>query len=202
MPDDEPGWQRALLAIPRGLGMMVRTLTGVGEFDPAYRRDGLCFTFAIFAVLFIASEWFRVNGFIGRVLHAFASSLFGVMSVVLPVLLLIIVWRLLRNAGRNSGNPRVVCGWSMLLWSVCSIIDAALLGDVDGFSMAQIQKAGGLLGFVLGSTLSWGLSKVFAIILFVLMAFASVLLITRTHVAEIPQRVNDLVAGVTGVRGD
>ncbi|MBW3087354.1 DNA translocase FtsK [Bifidobacterium sp. 82T24] len=197
-PIDEPGWKQALLAVPRGLGMMVRTLTGVGEFDPAYRRDGLCFVFAILAIMFVASEWFRVNGFIGRLLHAVASGLFGMMSVVLPVLLFILVWRLLRNAGRNSDNPRVVCGWTMLLWSVCSIIDAAKLGDSHDFDIRQIQEAGGLFGFVLGSTLSWGLSKVFAIILFVIVALASLLLITRTHVSEIPQRFASLAAFLRG----
>nr|WP_241520088.1 DNA translocase FtsK [Bifidobacterium catulorum] len=198
MTDDEPGWKRALLAVPRGLGMMVRTLTGVGEFDPAYRRDGLCFVFAILAIMFVASEWFRVDGFIGRTLHAVAAGLFGMMSVVLPVLLFIVVWRLLRNAGRDSDNPRVVCGWTMLLWSVCSIIDAAKLGDSHDFDIHRIQDAGGLFGFVLGSTLSWGLSKVFAIILFVLVALASLLLITRTHVSELPQRLETLAARLQG----
>lgn len=64
-PPAEPVWKRALLAVPRGMGAAVRSLTGVGEYDPAYRRDGLCFLMLVLAVCFCASEWFRVNGPLG-----------------------------------------------------------------------------------------------------------------------------------------
>lgn len=77
----------------------------MGEFDPVYRRDGLCFLLIVLAVFFCASEWFRVNGIIGRVLHAFSAGVLGVMSVVLPVLLVIVAIRLMRNSGKNSDNP-------------------------------------------------------------------------------------------------
>ena len=59
---EEPLWKKLLLAIPRGFGAAVRALTGVGEYDPMYRRDGLCFVMVVLSVLFCASEWFRVNG--------------------------------------------------------------------------------------------------------------------------------------------
>ena len=41
--EPEPLWKKILLAIPRAFGSGVRAVTGVGEYDPAYRRDGLCF---------------------------------------------------------------------------------------------------------------------------------------------------------------
>ena len=125
----EPAWKRALLAIPRGMGSAVRSVTGVGEYDPAYRRDGLCFLMLVLAVFFCASEWFRVKGPLGVFLHAVASGLFGVMSVVVPVVLAIVAVRLMRNSGKDSGNPRVVAGWTLLMWSICSIIDVALIAD-------------------------------------------------------------------------
>ena len=59
-------------------------VTGVGEYDPAYRRDGLCFLLLVLAVLFCASEWFRVSGPFGQLLHAIAAGVLGLMSVVLP----------------------------------------------------------------------------------------------------------------------
>ena len=88
-PVEEPLWKRIILAVPRGFGSLVRSVAGVGEFDPVYRRDGLCFLLIVLAVFFCASEWFRVNGIIGRVLHAFSAGVLGVMSVVLPVLLVL-----------------------------------------------------------------------------------------------------------------
>ena len=194
----EPVWKRALLAVPRGMGAAVRSLTGVGEYDPAYRRDGLCFLMLVLAVCFCASEWFRVNGPLGVFLHAVASGLFGVMSVVVPVVLAIVAVRLMRNSGKDSDNPRVLAGWVLLMWSICSIIDVALIADVPGFNIGAIQSAGGLLGFVLGSPLAWGLSEAFAIAVFVIVGLFSLLLITRTHVTDVPQRVGSVMDRVRG----
>lgn len=194
----EPVWKRALLAVPRGMGAAVRSLTGVGEYDPAYRRDGLCFLMLVLAVCFCASEWFRVNGPLGVFLHAVASGLFGVMSVVVPVVLVIVAVRLMRNSGKDSDNPRVLAGWVLLMWSICSIIDVALIADVPGFNIGAIQSAGGLLGFVLGSPLAWGLSEAFAIAVFVIVGLFSLLLITRTHVTDVPQRVGSVMDRVRG----
>lgn len=197
-PPAEPVWKRVLLAVPRGMGSAVRSLTGVGEYDPAYRRDGLCFLMLVLAVCFCASEWFRVNGPLGVFLHAVASGLFGVMSVVVPVVLAIVAVRLMRNSGKDSDNPRVLAGWVLLMWSICSIIDVALIADVPGFNIGAIQSAGGLLGFVLGSPLAWGLSEAFAIAVFVIVGLFSLLLITRTHVTDVPQRVGSVMDRVRG----
>ena len=190
-PPESPG-MTVLLAVPRALGAAVRSLCGVGEYDPAYRRDGLCFVMIVLAVFFCASEWFRVDGVLGLALHAVAAGLFGVTSVIVPVLLVIVALRLMRNSGSRSDNPRVVTGWMLLLWSVCSIIDVAVAADVPGFHMDVLQRAGGLLGFVIGSPLAWGLSDMFAIIVFVVVALFSLMLITRTHVADIPDRFRAL----------
>ena len=154
-----------------------------------YRRDIACFIMAILAVLFCASEWFRVQGAFGQVLHAMASGLFGLMSVILPVFLMLVVFSLMHKTQRKSDNARMATGWSMILWSICSILDAALASDIQGFDMALLQKAGGLLGYVLGCPLAWGLSKAFAIVI-----LFSLLMITHTRVDEIPDKVCSLMS--------
>ena len=196
--DDEPWWRKALLAVPRGLGSAVRSVSGVGEFDPAYRRDGLCFILLVFGVLFCASEWFRVQGPFGRLLHALASGVFGLMSVMLPVLLFLVAFRLMRNSGHGSGNPRVVTGWVLLLWTVCSIIDVVLAAGTPGFDWAAIQNAGGLIGYALGSPLAWGLSRAFAIVVFAIVGLFSLLLIAGLHVTDLPGLFRRIVARVQG----
>ena len=157
-----------------------------------YGRDIACFILVILAVMFCASEWFRVQGVFGRMLHALASGLFGLMSVILPVFLALVAFSLIYETKRKSGNVRMVAGWSMILWSVCSILDAALASDAQGFDMALLQNAGGLLGYVLGCPLAWGLSKAFAIVIFVVVILFSLLLITNTGVQEIPDKVRAL----------
>ena len=194
----EPVWKKILLAIPRAFGSGVRAITGVGEYDPAYRRDGLCFLLLVLAVLFCASEWFRVHGAFGQFLHAVASGIFGVMSVVLPVLLVVVAVRLMRNSGKESNNPRVITGWVLLMWSICSIIDVALASTTSGFNIGVLQQAGGLLGYVLGSPLAWGLSAVFAIIVFVVVSLFALLLISKLHVTDLPELWHRLVAKVRG----
>ena len=185
----EPWWKKALLFFPRALGKLIRSVTGAGVDDNEATRDGLCFVLIIFAILFVASEWFRVHGFFAQGLHILASSLFGVMSVALPVLLIVIAFRLLRNVGERSDydNSRVVSGWFLLMWSVCSIIDAVRSAPLHKFMWDSVQSAGGLFGFVLGSPLSWGLSIPFAIAVFIVIALFSLLLITRTHLTDIPK---------------
>ena len=42
---------------------------------------------------------------------------------------------------RKSDNAAYGDGWSMILWSVCSILDAALASDIQGFDMALLQKS-------------------------------------------------------------
>ncbi|MBT1182227.1 DNA translocase FtsK 4TM domain-containing protein [Bifidobacterium sp. CP2] len=198
----EPWWRRALLAVPRALGSAVRSAGGTGEYDPAYRRDGLCFVLIVFAVLFCASEWVRVSGPLGRLLHAIASGVLGVMSVVLPILLVVLAVRLMRHAGRRSNNPRVVTGWGMLLWVVCSIIDVVVASDVPGFDWGALQDAGGLLGFLIGTPLAWGLSKTFAVIVFVVVGLFALMLVAGVHVTDLPDLARGAVARVRGEEPD
>ncbi|MFR0556881.1 DNA translocase FtsK 4TM domain-containing protein [Pseudoscardovia radai] len=173
----EPGWKRALLAVPRALGF--------GAAPSGRRRDGLCFLMVILSVLFIASEWFRVQGWLGAALHTVASTLFGVMSVAVPVVFLLLAWHLFRGRAAAISDPHAVSGWSLLLWSVCSIIDAAVAADAPGFDLPLVQKAGGVLGFIIGTPLTKGLTKPFAIIVFVVIALFAVLLIANLHVDDI-----------------
>lgn len=194
--EPEPLWKKILLAIPRAFGSGVRAVTGVGEYDPAYRRDGLCFLLLVLAVLFCASEWFRVSGPFGQLLHAIAAGVLGLMSVVLPVLLAAVAFRLMRNSGKGSNNPRVVTGWVLLMWSICSIIDVAIAADHTGFDITILQSAGGLFGFFLGSPLAWGLSNVFAIIIFVVVGLFSLLMITGTHVTDLPEEARKIAAKI------
>lgn len=163
-----------------------------------YRRDIACFIMAILAVLFCASEWFRVQGAFGQVLHAMASGLFGLTSVILPVFLVLVVFSLMRRTSDRNENLHMAFGWSMILWSVCSILDAAIASDSTTFDMALLQRAGGLFGYVLGCPLAWGLSKGFSIAIFVVVILFSLLLITHTRVTQIPDKVKALTTNLVG----
>ena len=163
-----------------------------------YRRDIACFIMAILAVLFCASEWCRVQGAFGQVLHAMASGLFGLTSVILPVFLALVVFSLMRKTQNKDENLHMALGWFMILWSVCSILAAAIASASQEFDMSLLQRAGGLLGYVLGCPLAWGLSKGFSIAIFVVVILFSLLLITHTRVTQIPDKAKALAAKFVG----
>lgn len=196
--EEEPLWQSILLAVPRAFGSAVRAMTGTGEYDPAYRRDGLCFVMVVLGVLFCASEWFRVQGPLGRFLHSLASGAFGLMSVILPVFLFAVAIRLMRHSGHGSGNPRVVVGLMVLFWVVCSILDVELASQAQGFDIEAMQHAGGLVGYIVGTPLAWGLSETFAVVVFVVIGVFALMLIARIHVEDIPVIWHNIVSKLRG----
>ena len=109
------------------------------------------------------------------------------MSVVLPVLLVIVDIRLKRRIGPPPAPPRAGRGRAR----------PSGAADARSFDIGLLQRAGGLLGFVLGSPLAWGLSKVFAVIVFVGVGLFSLLMITRTHVTQVPDRVRTIAAMIS-----
>lgn len=160
------------------------------------RHSTLCriagfFALVIVAIMFCASEWFHVDGFLGHWLHLVAAGLFGVMSVVLPVFLLIVAYQVLLDPTKHKRNWRLIIGCALLFWSICSIIDAIIASPSRDFNMDVLRGAGGLLGFALGSPLAWGLSSVFAVVIFVVVAIFSLLLIVKLDITKIPERLHD-----------
>jgi DNA segregation ATPase FtsK/SpoIIIE, S-DNA-T family len=150
-----------------------------------------CCALVILAIMFCASEWFHVDGFLSRWLHLVAAGLFGVMSVVLPIFLLVVAYQVLLNPAKHKRDVRLIIGCTMLLWSICSIIDASGASSSSGFDMEVLRRSGGLLGFVLGSPLAWGLSSVFAVAIFVVVAIFSVLIAARVDITKIPDQFHD-----------
>ncbi len=181
----EPGWKKALLFIPRVLGSAIRAITGTGpESNDDNRRDGLCFILILIAAFFIASEWFRVSGKLGIFLHHIAAGALGILSVLVPILLLAsAIGMIVRSHSRL--DTRVVTGCVLLVWSVCSIVSAARIPRQAHFSWSSLESAGGIVGYALGEPLSVGLNEAFAIVIFVLIGLFSLLLISGSHLTQI-----------------
>ncbi|SCB71734.1 DNA segregation ATPase FtsK/SpoIIIE, S-DNA-T family [Bifidobacterium bohemicum] len=132
------------------------------------------FVLLVLAILFCASEWFRVEGAIGYGLHVLATGLFGVMSLALPLFL--VVWALLlfltvfESFGQVS-VLRIVGGVALVLVCICSVTDSFAVSIHMPFSMDALRGAGGLVGYVPGTLLARGLSPVFAALLDVVLTF-------------------------------
>ncbi|WEV58462.1 DNA translocase FtsK [Bifidobacterium sp. ESL0728] len=160
------------------------------------RHSTLCriagfFALVIIAIMFCASEWFHVDGFLGHWLHMLAAGLFGMMSVVLPLFLLVLAYQVLLDPTKHKRNWRLIVGCALLFWSICSIIDAIVASPSRDFNMDVLRGAGGLLGFALGSPLAWGLSSIFAVIIFVVVVIFSLLLIIKLDITKIPEQLQE-----------
>ncbi len=195
--EPEAWWVKALLFIPRAFAQLIRDIFGASSDDSDSRLDAWCFVLIIMSILLIASEWFRVNGVLGQLLHLVAGGAFGLMSVVLPIVLLFVAFRLIRNSNLEAENTRVVSGWVLLMWVVCSLADIFRASRLPRFDWATIRNAGGLFGHMLGSPLAWGLSAPFAVVIFVFIGIFAVLMITQIHIAEIPRLLGFTQANAT-----
>lgn len=171
---------------------------GGQELEPDHRRDGVGFALLAIAVIVAAREWWGIDGPFGDGVHAVVAGTFGVAGVALPVLLVWLAFRVMRHPERAQQNGRVAIGLSFLVVATCSLvhISAGLPSPADGF--AEVQDAGGVIGFLFATPVVTGLTQWFAIPLYVLAGFFGVLIVTATPVHRIPARLRGLYDRLTG----
>ena len=99
------GLARGVGALARGIGHSARDL------DPALRRDGAGLALIGLSVVIAAEFWFGIPGAVGRWVHVGVSTVFGSLSVALPLLGLAMAWRTLRHPENNgpAGRQELRC---------------------------------------------------------------------------------------------
>src|SRR3954468_5984687 len=175
--------------------------TGARDLDPAHRRDGLGLLFVGLAIVVAAREWWGLPGQVGTVVHAVVAGTFGRVALVLPLVLLGLGVRLLRHPDLVQATNRVTIGLAALAVAATGLVHltAGLPAPADGAD--QVQDAGGIIGFLAASPLTHALTSWVTVPLLLLLAFFGLLVITATPVHQIPQRLHDLHARLTGADG-
>ncbi|WP_251150697.1 DNA translocase FtsK [Cellulosimicrobium sp. Marseille-Q4280] len=203
-PASQPPWPvRALrglwLGAAHGVGAVTRKIgKGARELDPAHRRDGVAFFLLALAVVVAAREWWGISGTFGDVVHAVVAGTFGLAGVAVPVLLLWLAVRIMRHPERAQANSRVAIGLTLIVVSVCSLVHVAedLPAPRDGF--AAVQDAGGIVGYLVATPVTTGLTEWFAVPIFLLVGFFGLLVVTATPVHRIPSRLRGVYDTLTG----
>jgi len=161
------------------------------DLEPEHRRDGAGLFLIGTAVVVAAAVWWQLPGGIGDFTRTVVNGSVGLLGWFVPLLLVFIAWRNLRNPDRNGPAGRQLIGWAALLFGVLGLVHIAngmpepRLGDT-----AELQQAGGALGFVIASLLMDLLrSSLVVVPLLVLLALFGVLVITGTPVYQIPTRL-------------
>ena len=115
----------------------------------------------------------------------------GMVGWFVPLLLVFVGWRNLRDPEHNGPAGRQVIGWAALAFGVLGLVHIANgsprphLGDTEA-----LQQAGGAIGFVVSCLLLDLLRTPYVVVpLLVLLAFFGVLVITATPVYQVPARL-------------
>lgn len=158
---------------------------GTGPSGGRYRRTGWAFLILALAAVLALREWFGISGAAGDLLHHIAAGPVGVLGVFVPPLLAALGIAMLRVHSLGAVHARVSVGCLGLLTALTGMIQVGsgnpvLKGNIDG-----LERAGGLLGWLVGYPLAALFSSVGAFILFLLLTVFSALVLSGKTVAEI-----------------
>ena len=182
----------AWLGVAHVVGAAIRHIGHTArELEPEHRRDGVGLFIIGLALVVAAAVWWQLPGSVGHFTRTVVNGSVGLLGWFVPLLLVFIAVRNLRNPESNGPAGRQVIGWAAFLFGVLGLVHVAngmpqpKLGDT-----AALQQAGGALGFVIASLLMDLLRSPLVVVpLLVLLSLFGVLVITATPVYLIPTRL-------------
>ncbi len=167
--------------VATGVGSVSRAAgSGARDLDPAHRRDGLGLALLVGALLAAAGAWWHA-GSAGDSLAGIVEGLFGRGAMVLPVVLAVAGFRVLRHPHAGAAG-RLIVGWSALSLGALGVLHV-VRGDRPD------EHKGGLVGFLLGDPLQMMLTGWIAVPVLVLLAVFGLLVVTATPLHQVPARL-------------
>ena len=187
--------------LARFFSAVARAAVGVARAwkatDPQVKRDASAFVAVAAAIVIALREWFQISGEAGDAIHRASAGLFGIFSVVLPLLLVALACELVSARSGRSALPHHVAGGVGITMALTGLVHVSRgnpgMGEEPG-----IDAAGGLIGWFIARPLVLLLSGWGAGALLLLLLVYSILLATRTAVADVPSRLRDLAAHLSG----
>ena len=197
---------RAIKGVGSGSARLVgggvrRMGQGARDVPQEVRRDGLALGLIILGILVAASEWFQLDNWFGHLLHRLAAGTFGVLALALPLLLVAMAVRLFRAPQEGDANYRIVFGSVLLALAIDGIVHIAHGRPSPSDGLDPVEKAGGVLGFLVGSPLSQLVTAPLAVVVLVLLAIAFTLFIIGMPLREVIPLVVGLVRRGRSDRG-
>ncbi len=180
------------LGIAHALGATARSIgRSARDLEPEHRRDGVgLFLFGL-AVIAAAAVWWQLPGSFMEGARTVVAGSVGKVGWFVPLALVFMGWRNLRDPEHNGPVGRQLIGWAALCFGVLGMVDIAN-GSPDPGDTAGLQEAGGAIGFVVSSLLLDLLRTAYVVVpLLVLLSLFGVLVITATPVYQIPARLRE-----------
>jgi S-DNA-T family DNA segregation ATPase FtsK/SpoIIIE len=169
--------------LARTVGGLTRGLTGgAKDLDPAHRRDGLGLLLLAGALVAAGGAWWHA-GTAGDAVAGLLEGIAGKGALVLPLVLALGAFRVLRHPESPGGRGRLVVGWAALGLGGLGVV------HVLSGRPADRHQAGGVLGLLAGDPLAALLTPWLAVPLLLLLTVFGVLVVTATPVHQIPARL-------------
>jgi DNA segregation ATPase FtsK/SpoIIIE, S-DNA-T family len=165
------------------------------DLDPAHRRDGAGFGMLGLGLVLAVGLWWHGAGPVGRWLDSALRAGLGRVALVLPPLLVLGAFVLLRRPPAPQSRGRLIVGWSALLLATGGI---AHIAAATPARLTGQRGAGGVVGAVVAGPLVAGVGVVLAATLLWLVAFFGVLVVTATPLNQVPTRLRELPARLLG----
>lgn len=198
-PQPEPA-QRGFLA--RFFAAVGRVALGAARAwkatDSQVKRDAAAFVAVAAAIVVALREWFQISGEAGNAIHHASAGLFGIFSVVVPLLLVALAVELVSARSGRSALPHHIAGGVGISLALTGLVHISH-GNPGLEQDPGIETAGGILGWFIARPLIYLLSGWGAGALMILLLAYSILLATRTAVADVPGRLRDMAAHLSGV---
>lgn len=183
------------LGLAHGVGALARGIgRGARDLDPAHRRDGAGLFVIGLSLVVAGAVWFQLGGSVMELTRTAVAGSVGKVGWFVPLALVWLGWRTLRDPEHNGPVGRQVIGWAASAFGVLGIVHIAngspepVAGDAS-----SLQDAGGAVGFVVSSLLLDLLRTPYVVVpLLALVSFFGVLVITATPLYQVPDRLRDL----------
>ncbi|MDE1535710.1 MULTISPECIES: FtsK/SpoIIIE family DNA translocase [Actinotignum] len=153
-------------------------------------RNALVATFLGLAVIVALREWFNISGVLGGVIHHATAGIFGLLSVLIPAVFLALAIRLVVPA-RGNEHRRVLLGVLMIVVCLAGIIHVVKQPRSPADHFADVENAGGLIGWLGGGVLEMLFSPWGAVPILVIIILWAGLYIADVSMADIAATIRD-----------
>ncbi|MFI6509958.1 DNA translocase FtsK 4TM domain-containing protein [Streptosporangium sp. NPDC050855] len=185
------------MLVAGGIGGAARALgQNARELDPVHRRDGLGLAVFSGAIVLASMTWRLSTGTVSTVVDGVMRGIFGSLAWLIPILLVLLAWRLMRHPDQNADTGRMIIGWSALTVGVLGIVHLVhdtpypSGGGTDG--MDKVSAAGGMVGFIVSAPPASILPAFITVPLLLILSGFGVLVITATPVHRVPERLSEI----------
>ncbi|BEP16449.1 DNA translocase FtsK [Acidothermaceae bacterium B102] len=177
--------------LARGVGGAARLLgRGARELDPAHRRDGAGLAALAAGLVIGYGVWFHGSSPVANGVADTAHAVLGATAVLVPLLLFVLAWRLLRHEADPASRGRRTVGWVMLAAGITGIVHIGHGAPDWSLGVTKVGHAGGMLGFLVSSPLL-SLPSALASLLLLILAVFGLLVLTATPLHAVPHLVRD-----------